>query len=63
MRVVYLGKSKRRLDGARFVMKDGTVILVDRTLYGLDTLTRRARAAENTHFIVETALEPLRTLR
>lgn len=63
VRVVYLGKSKRRLDGARFVMKDGTVILVDRTLYGLDTLTRRARAAENTHFIEETALEPIRTLR
>jgi len=63
VRVVYLGKSKRRLDGARFVMKDGSIIFVDRTLYGLDTLTRRARNAENTSFVEETALEPIRSLR
>lgn len=63
VRVVYLGKSKRRLDGARFVMKDGSIIFVDRTLYGLDTLARRARSAENSSFVEEAALEPIRTPR
>lgn len=63
VRVVYLGKSKRRLDGARYVMKDGSIIFVDRTLYGLETLTRRARNAENTSFVEEAALEPIRPIR
>lgn len=63
LRVVYIGRSKRRLDGARFVMKDGTIIFVDRTLYGLETLVRRARNAENTSFIEEASLEPIRPPR
>lgn len=39
------------MDGTRLVMRDDTVVFIDRTLYGLETLERRVRDALGESFI------------
>ena len=62
-RIVPMGKSKRKMDGTRLVMRDDTVVFIDRTLYGLETLERRVRDALGESFIEEASLNPIKPLR
>ena len=62
-RIVPIGRRKRRMDGMRILMADETIIFVDRTLYGLETLERRARAAAGDDFTTEESLSPMKPLR
>ncbi len=62
-RIVPIGRKKRRMDGLRIVMADGSVIVVDRTLYGLDTLERRVRAVVGDVYVPEDFITPMRPLR
>lgn len=62
-RIIPIGRKKRRMDGMRILMADETIIFVDRTLYGLETLERRARAAAGDDFTTEESLSPMKPLR
>ena len=62
-RIVPMGKSKRKMDGTRLVMRDDTVVFIDRTLYGLETLERRVRDALGESCIEEASLNPIKPLR
>lgn len=62
-RIVPIGKSKRKMDGTRIVMRDDTIVFVDRTLYGVETLERRVKEALGENFVEEESLKPMRPLR
>ena len=62
-RIVPFGKSKRKMDGTRVVMQDDTIVIIDRTLYGVETLERRVREVLGEDFISESSLAPMKPLR
>lgn len=62
-RIVPIGRSKRKMDGTRVVMRNDTVIFIDRTLFGVETLERRVRDALGDSFIEEASLQPMKPLR
>ena len=62
-RIVPFGKSKRKMDGTRVVMQDDTIVIIDRTLYGVETLERRVRAVLGDDYISESSLAPMKPLR
>ena len=62
-RIVPFGKSKRKMDGTRVVMQDDTIVIIDRTLYGVETLERRVRDVLGDDFISESSLAPMKPLK
>ena len=62
-RIVPIGRSKRKMDGTRVVMRDDSIVFIDRTLYGVETLERRVRDALRDSFIEEASLQPMKPLR
>ena len=61
-RIVPIGRSKRKMDGTRVVMRDDSIVFIDRTLYGVETLERRVRDALGDNFIEEASLQPMKPL-
>ena len=51
------------MDGTRVVMRDDSIVFIDRTLYGVETLERRVRDALGDSFIEEASLQPMKPLR
>ena len=51
------------MDGTRVVMQDDTIVIIDRTLYGVETLERRVRDVLGDDFISESSLAPMKPLK